>query len=298
MTDLPEGFQFSQGSLQDFVDCPRRFYLRHIRQLAWPAVLAEPADEYEADAADGEAFHLMAQQDQIGVEPSLPTPPAPLPTREGGDISPPLAGEGSGERLAAWWRNYREAGPEGLPAVRHAEASLSAPLGAYRLLAQYDLIAVEPGARAVIVDWKTSQRRPEARWLAARMQTRVYRYLLVRAGAALNEGRPFAPAQVEMVYWFANFPDQPERLRYDAARYQADEVYFNTLIAQIERAEGEDAFPLTGDERRCRFCSYRSLCNRGVEAGEMDEAVDVEALGLTAEVSAAFDYEQAAEIAF
>ncbi|MCS3830868.1 hypothetical protein GGP91_002962, partial [Salinibacter ruber] len=27
---LPEDFQFSQGSLQDFDDCPRRFLLRHI----------------------------------------------------------------------------------------------------------------------------------------------------------------------------------------------------------------------------------------------------------------------------
>ncbi len=38
---LPSDFQFSQSSLQDYVDCPWRFYLRYIRQLAWPAIVAE-----------------------------------------------------------------------------------------------------------------------------------------------------------------------------------------------------------------------------------------------------------------
>jgi hypothetical protein len=47
MTLLPLDFQFSQGSLQDYVDCRRRFQLRYLDQLAWPAVEAEPLLEHE-----------------------------------------------------------------------------------------------------------------------------------------------------------------------------------------------------------------------------------------------------------
>src|SRR4030095_211067 len=87
-----------------------------------------------------------------------------------------------------------------------AEATLSAPLGNFRLLAKYDLIAIGNG-NATIYDWKTYRKRPRNEWLSARMQTRVYRALLVHAGAHLNHGKPFAPEQIEMIYWFSDFPE-------------------------------------------------------------------------------------------
>ncbi len=181
--------------------------------------------------------------------------------------------EGTGN-LATWWRNYLDRPPENLPAVRYPEVTLSAPVGGtHRLLAKYDLVAIEPGHRAVIVDWKTSARRPTEAWLAARLQTRVYRYVLVRAGSQLNRGAVLRPEQIEMVYWFAAFPDQPERLPYNRTQHEADGRYLTSLMVDLAQAgdganPGDD-FPLTDDATRCRFCPYRSLCGRGVEAGDM-----------------------------
>jgi hypothetical protein len=37
----------SQSSLQDYNDCPRRFELRYLQQLAYPAIETEPALENE-----------------------------------------------------------------------------------------------------------------------------------------------------------------------------------------------------------------------------------------------------------
>ena len=139
------------------------------------------------------------------------------------------------------------------------------------MIAKFDLIAIEPGRRAVIVDWKTSAKRPRPGWLIQRLQTRVYRYLLVRAGAALNGGQPLRPEQVEMIYWFANFPDEPERLRYDATQFEADGRYLAEMAAEIAQRDDE-VFSLTDDVKRCLFCAYRSLCRRGVEAGDLDAA--------------------------
>ena len=199
--------------------------------------------------------------------------------------------------LPEWWNHYLNDGPKALPPDQYAEIGLSAPLGDYRLIAQYDLIAVEPGKRAVIVDWKTSQRRTMGTALAGRMQTRVYRYLLARAGHVLNDGRPIRPEQIEMIYWFANFPDEPERLRYSADLYQADEVLFNGLVAAIER-EDREGFPLTEDVSRCRFCAYRSLCRRGAEAGDVDALADPEDASEGADVAPSFDFDQIGEIVF
>ncbi|MCX7680486.1 MAG: PD-(D/E)XK nuclease family protein [Anaerolineae bacterium] len=272
---LPADFQFSQSSLQDYVDCPRRFQLRYVQQLAWPAIRAEPPLESERYLQQGSLFHRLVHQHMVG-----------LPAAQ-------LSRQAIGEELSRWWRNYLEYGPSGLPQTRYAEVLLSAPLGGYRLAARYDLIAVEAGERAVIVDWKTLRQRPRRAWLAGRLQTRVYPYLLVRAGREFNGGREFMPEQVEMLYWFTEFPAAPERFVYSAARYQEDERYLLGLVGEIAGLEAT-VFPLTADERRCRFCHYRSLCRRGEKAGPLDEAGEAEdeEFGLT------FDLEQIAEVEY
>jgi hypothetical protein len=143
-------------------------------------------------------------------------------------------------------------------------------------------LALQPTQRAVVVDWKTNQKRPASTVLATRLQTQVYRYVLVKAGTILNGGTPLAPDQVTMVYWFAEHPAQPEILPYDAASYTTDDAHLTDLVARIEtRAAGSEAvWPLTPDDRHCRYCTYRSLCDRGVLPGQLvefdlDQALDI-----------------------
>lgn len=248
---LPDDFPFSQGSLQDYVDCPRRFQLRYLLRLPWPALEAEPALEHERQMRLGEAFHRLAHQHALGVPEER------------------LAERALDEPLRAWWRAYLDFA-RSLPATRYPEIVLSAPLAGYRLVAKLDLLALDAGPRAVIVDWKTATRRPRRRWLAERLQSRVYPYLVTRAGADWNGGQPLRPERVEMVYWFAQFPAGPERFAYDAARCADDEARLTALIQEIAGL-GERDFPLTEEERLCRHCPYRSLCQRGVRAGALDE---------------------------
>jgi hypothetical protein len=98
-----------------------------------------------------------------------------------------------------------------------------------------------------------------------------------------------------MVYWFANFPEDPERFPYDTAQYDADGDYLASLIEEI-KGLGDEDFPLTAQERRCRYCPYRSLCQRGVRAGLFDEVEDEPEWGDDFEI--ALDFEQIAEIEY
>jgi CRISPR/Cas system-associated exonuclease Cas4 (RecB family) len=256
---LPQDFQFSQGSLQDFVECRRRFQLRFILRQSWPAAPSEPLLQLERTMQQGARFHRMVQQHTLGL-PVERLSPLPKETD-----------------LSRWWENYlRFSQAGGLDALtgpgarRHPEITLSAPFGSHRLLAKLDLLLVTATGKALILDWKTARKRPRRRWLADRLQTRVYPTLLLQAGAHLNGGTPFAPEQVEMVYWFADFPDQPERFPYSAAAYQADLDYLAEMLATIERL-GENDFSLTTDTRQCAYCVYRSLCERGDKAGLLDD---------------------------
>jgi len=246
---LPAHFIFTQSNLQDFAECRRRFQLRYLDRLAWPAIESEPALENELRLNDGNRFHRFVHQHQIGIP--------------GENISR-MAQEAG---LSVWWQNYLANQPVGVPEQRWPEFAISSPFEGYRLSAKYDLLAVAPGERMVIVDWKTSIRQPKREWLTERLQTRVYPFLLVEAGATLNGGREVHPDQIEMIYWYAEFPGQEIRFPYSASQYRQDREVLAGLIGTIARL-AVDEFPLTTDKRRCLFCPYRSLCDRGGSAGE------------------------------
>jgi hypothetical protein len=250
--NLPPVFQFSQNNLQDYVDCARRFQLRYGIGQQWPAVESEPVEEHFVE--QGSQFHLLIQRHLLGIPADQLTPADPL--------------------LGGWWASYLRTPPLGLPeGLRLPEIQLSTPLGDQRLLARFDLLAIDPGQRAVIVDWKTTRHKPKRATLAARLQTRVYPFVLAEAGAELFGG-PIRPEQISLIYWFAEAPAEPEVFEYSAAAHADNQAYLGGLIAEIVGRHSE-TWPLTNEVKRCEFCVYRSLCNRGSKAGDFHE-VDTE----------------------
>jgi len=275
---LNPDFHFSQNNLQDYVDCPRRFELRHIQHLEWPALQSEPVLLQEQLMVQGRQFHKMVQQIMVGL---------PVET---------LIENVDSANLAQWWDNFMQSNPLiALPGKRYVEHYLSCPLAGYRLTAQYDLLAVEPGKRAVILDWKTSSRKPRREFLKNRLQTRVYRYMLVEAGKQLNDNQPLLPEQVEMTYWFAEFPGEPEHFLYDQKQYNEERKFLTDLVVEIAHHESGQ-FILTPDEKKCLYCSYRSLCNRGEKAGNWaDQEEEPET---TRPLTVDLNFEQIGEVEF
>ena len=267
-SQIENPFTFSQSSLQDYADCPRRFQLRYIEQLAWPAVETEPAIENERHQQEGVLFHRLVQQHLIG-----------LPAEK-------LARLANTPDLRRWWGNWQDFRSLADLGSLYPELTLSAPLGEHRLLAKYDLVAVQPDKKVLIFDWKTYRKRPRDEWMATRLQTRVYRALLIQAGAHLNKQTPFQPEKIEMIYWYADFPAEPARFHYTASYYERDWDALTSLATEI--AARRD-FPLTANEEKCAYCPYRSYCNRATQAGDMDD-IETELSGVE------IDFEQIQEI--
>lgn len=276
---LPSNFQFSQSNLQDFSDCPRRFQLKYINQLSWPAVEAEPALKNERLLILGNNFHKLAQQHFLGV-----------PKEDLNAIA------GKNEHLSKWLEHFLIYQSQ----ITHKstqlfpEISLSAPIADYRLFAKFDLLSVDPENHLIIYDWKTSRNLPKRAWLQNRLQTHVYPYILVRSANSIPLLDEVSPDKINMVYWFSNHPSEPVHFRYDTKQFKRDDSFLTKLVKQVEALHSEDAAALTADLKLCEYCVYRSLCNRGIEAGSSDE-MD---LPDDYEIGIDFNFEQIAEIEF
>lgn len=271
--NLPDDFVFSQSSLQDYLDCPRRFELRYLMQQRFPAPEVDDMMEHERRMTLGQRFHQLVQQHQAGI---------PTEVFEQYIDDP---------ELRTWFGHYLASGL-GSSGERRAEVALTIPLGAFTLTAKFDLVAIADH-RARIVDWKTGQYLPKPDALRQRLQTVVYRYVLATDGATLNRGQTLAPAQIEMVYWYAAHQGKTITIPYSDAEYAADEA---RLLALVDDINTRPDFPLTPDIQKCRFCVYRSLCNRGITAGTLadyDNHEDNEGLS-----DFTFDLDQIAEIEF
>jgi CRISPR/Cas system-associated exonuclease Cas4 (RecB family) len=242
---------FSQNKLQDYLDCQRRFELKHLLKQPWPAIQSEPVLENEEHMLLGQKFHLLVQQYFSGLEEKL------ISTQIN-DIT-----------LQKWWQSFLvfSAGMQNIP--HKAELQINTRLNGTRLVGILDLILIQPGYKFTIIDWKTNRHKPTRSSLQNHIQTRLYPLILTTAGKFLNNNVEIAPDQIEMIYWYPEYPQHPEIFVYSKEKYQNDRGFIENLISEIQ-VKLPGSFQKTDQFKMCKFCNYRSLCDRGIAAGILD----------------------------
>jgi hypothetical protein len=254
---IPNNFIFSQNNLQDYQDCPRRFYLRHLLKQDWPAVETEPVQDQEELIALGERFHLMVQQYFAGL------PAESIST----GIENPI--------LMEWWNQFLKKQLLALPGKKISENLFTIPFEAYRLTAKFDLLFIQQDDLIKIYDWKTSQHTPRSKWLAERLQTKVYPFVIASLLPSLFLQREIKKDNIEMIYWYPAFPEFSLSFPYSQETFLQDQEYLSNLVNEIARKEESD-FNLTSNEKTCKYCRYRSLCDRGITAGNVNDLASLE----------------------
>jgi CRISPR/Cas system-associated exonuclease Cas4 (RecB family) len=172
--------------------------------------------------------------------------------------------------------------------LNFTELSLVSRIGKHRVIAKYDLVEIKPDATITIYDWKTYLKRPKRIWMAERYQTRVYLSLLHRSKGKFLNTSNIELENTEMIYWYAEFPDNPEKFSYQVT--QASQTW-EALAELVDEIDARQSFPMTENEKLCSFCVYRSFCEKGTNAGEGD---DIDIVSSVDEI----DLEQIQEIEF
>jgi predicted RecB family nuclease len=250
LMNLPEDFMFSQSNLQNYFDCQRRFELMYLKKQRYPASLVGDFIEYQKHLKRGEEFHRFVHQHLAGVPSNI------------------LLKYIHDEELEAWFKVVVDTILPKLEGITYPETTLSVQLAEFTVTAKYDLLVIQPNKKALILDWKTVDHLPKRDELLKRLQTIVYRYVLARGGSALNAGQRILPEHIELKYCYVAKDGMLISLPYSQEQYEEDEAF---LLRHAEIINTRPDFPMTEQTERCRFCQFRSLCNRGRVAGKLSD---------------------------
>lgn len=278
--NLPIDFHFSASNLQDYVTCERRFLLKYIEQLLWPALPSQPVQEQEKHMQNGVLFHQFVYQYLLGI-----------PVEQIEALIRDLD-------VLQWWHNFLVQFPDEMRGQFVAqEYTLHGILNGFPLLAKLDAIHRQDDIWTIF-DWKTGFHLPKVKTMQDKIQSRLYPYMLAKFGARLNQDQPIPLHHIRMVYWFPEFPEEAIQFTYSEHQYQEDEAMLSSLMQAIS-AKASAEFLLTENERNCIYCVYRSLCGRGTAAGEFSAQAEDEPSGdALDQLLDNLDFDQIAEIAF
>jgi CRISPR/Cas system-associated exonuclease Cas4 (RecB family) len=242
--------QLSATSIRDYLDCARRFQLRHILKQPWPAAENEPLLEHERSIQRGAQFHRLLERYYLGVDAHTLSDM----------ITDPV--------VRRWWQTHQSEKPVDVTASKQIlpEKKFQAALDQYTLTAFLDLVVIGYDNIATIIDWKTTRRAPDPQEWSDSIQTLVYLYIVGEKIASL-QNPPISRKNIRMLYWFVEYPDQPVLISYsDVEHEQAKDKLRGLLQPLSDRLNHEKhvEWPKTSDMRKCELCVYRSLCDRGI----------------------------------
>ncbi len=250
---LDKNFIFSAHNLQDFLDCPRRFELKHILKQDWPAIISQPVQEMENKIQTGNRFHHLAHQYLSGIP---------------GDL---LLNSTSDPDLLNWFAKFQEYISRFETFPHFSEFSIFMPFEGYRMVAVFDFITMTDKKKMVIADWKTTSRLPKKATYIQSIQSHLYPFIAYETRQSIFNNTDFLqPQDISMEYWFPAFPEAAITLEYSSAGLAASRELLARLISEISNTT-LSAFEKTTNVKRCAYCQYRSLCERGIQAGEFED---------------------------
>ncbi len=251
--------ELNQSSLQDYLECPRRFELHVLRETLWPAAHSAPLARFEELTEIGTRFHHLCHQFFLGIDPEL------------------LSSSISNPEIIDLWNSFLPYGNKLKPYKYYYEQILRIPFKNHFLLAKFDLIVQESEDHFLIIDWKTAKHKPSKTTLANRVQTFLYPYIFQQAGSELFDCVDPSPSSIVMQYWYPLSSEPEEIFPYSDAWHSEVANNLGELISSIEdRIASDKTFPLTEDIEQCKYCIYRSYCERGYHTSPTHPGDEIE----------------------
>jgi hypothetical protein len=278
ITEKTRTLELNQTSLQDFIDCPRRFELNYLTEANWPAAHSSPLTKYENLAEIGSTFHHLCQQYFAGIDSDL--------------ISATIRSQD----ILILWQSFLPYASSLKSLPLFYEQILRVSFEDYFLVAKFDLVVQKTPDTYLIIDWKTATKKPSRMVLANRIQTILYPFIFKQAGDELFEVDSISPEQITMQYWYPLASDPEEVFPYSESKHQDVYRELSQLLSDIKNmASLNENFPLTDEIDRCAYCRFRSFCERSFHTNPLPAGAEIESEDLS---NSFFDWELIKEIEY
>lgn len=243
----------SATSLQDFLDCRRRFQLKYIDQISWPQPLnAVNIKQLEA-MTRGREFHQLMQQHFLGIPDEK------------------LLKSIDDNTLKTWFINTINSEICKIDQAENlTEYRLSTYISDTLVTGIIDLVIIQPESSLKIIDWKTGLAKPNPQFYVSRIQTRLYPLLIAQSPlfhAHLTYKRSFD--KIEFIYWFTHFPQLPIINQYSPEKFDLDKVLLAELVNTIQNTH-VDEMKMTTNLNTCRTCHFQVFCGRSSSESAQD----------------------------
>jgi hypothetical protein len=250
---------FSQASLQDYLDCPRRFELSSLLDAPWPAANSTSLTSFESLTELGIRFHQLCQQFFLGLEPEV------------------ITSSIQDQELLGLWNSFLQHATDLKALPYFSEQTLRVPFNNHTLVAKFDLILKLSNNEFLIIDWKTTRKKPSRSVLANRVQTYLYPFIFSQAGSDLFLDTPLLPESIKLQYWFPYASSPEEVFPYSQDRHDEVTQTLSDLIDDIDnKIQSSSQFELTDDKENCSYCSFRSYCDRDLGPKPLPDILDIE----------------------
>jgi CRISPR/Cas system-associated exonuclease Cas4 (RecB family) len=236
---MEEVVNLGRAKIVDYLACPRRFQLRYLERLPWPAGRQDPKGERARIL--GQRFHTVLHRHFLDIP-------------QGDEVH-------SEPELLRWWRLFQTFEPQ-IPSGRlKPELSLTVPIGRLTLTGRFDLLIVISDG-VCIFDWKTNGRARSTEELRRDLQSKIYLALVTESGNVLE--RKVRPEEVTLTYWFATDPPVDVLITYGRREHTENWSYLRSIASEIEsRLASKESWPLTDELEECSRCAFQILCGRG-----------------------------------
>jgi PD-(D/E)XK nuclease superfamily len=251
----------SQGLLNLFETCPRKFQHVYLDQLNVPIASAQ-----QERFTWGNRFHLRMQQQELGLRFNAIEP----------EFDP------ADQQIHELVDTFIQAVPELFQTqpytCRQSEHQRSLQFQGYGFTVIYDLLILDE-QHAQILDWKTYPRPQKSDWLSQNWQTRLYPFVLA-------ETSHYLPEQISMTYWFVQAKQgqilKPQCLKFSYSQSQHQQIsqdltdLLRQLTYDLERYQASDLpFPQVQSDANCTTCTFNQRCQREPE-GDRPEIATLE----------------------
>ncbi|MCV3212262.1 PD-(D/E)XK nuclease family protein [Plectonema radiosum NIES-515] len=253
LSTQPQLQRLSQGQLNLLERCPRQYQHTYLQQLNSPL---DP--QYQEGQTLGSRFHRLMQQQTMGL---------PIDSFLQEDA-----------QLQSWMTAFANAAPEILTdanseTFRDSEHYRTLRFSDYLLTVIYDLLIAD-NLQAQILDWKTSPKPPNKRYLEKNWQTRLYMYVLA-------ETSEYPPETISMTYWFVQSEGKPQNIKfsYNTAAHEQTAKKLWELLSKLtnwlERYQQGEQFPQVGEgNKACEYCQFATRCDRTQTSSDVMSAAN------------------------